>query len=137
MTFNIGPYNTSAVVGENGTMACIVTLAQGENVQWKKVSYLFALCNFLHWKKKSYVKISRECISMFDLALSLQNILTVSPWSRLLYLDIFVFLQTRLMKYTIRYGFKFPISYLWELFKPGTCLHIIFMVNLNSYCLKS
>lgn len=42
-TFNIAPYNTSAVVGENGTMACMVTLAQGENVQWKKVSYLFAL----------------------------------------------------------------------------------------------
>lgn len=37
MTFNIAPYNTSAVVGENGTLACIVTLAQGENVQWKKV----------------------------------------------------------------------------------------------------
>lgn len=37
VTFNIAPYNTSAVIGENGTLACIVTLAQGENVQWKKV----------------------------------------------------------------------------------------------------
>ncbi|XP_052101487.1 contactin-1-like [Mytilus californianus] len=36
-SWQITPFNTSAVLGENGTLACIVTVANGENVQWKKV----------------------------------------------------------------------------------------------------
>ncbi|VDI40393.1 Hypothetical predicted protein [Mytilus galloprovincialis] len=36
-TWQISPYNTSAVTGENATLACIAITSNGENIQWKKV----------------------------------------------------------------------------------------------------
>ncbi|XP_076095371.1 cell adhesion molecule 2-like [Mytilus galloprovincialis] len=37
-TWQISPYNTSAITGENATLACIVKLTNGENVQWMRVA---------------------------------------------------------------------------------------------------